>query len=294
MIDELSRQFPIPGVTFSSGNGGLPRVIVDTPIAKGEVYLHGAHVTQFQPMGQEPVLWMSRESMYESNKPIRGGVPICFPWFGPHATNSSMPGHGWARLSSWVLQMCGRTAGGGVSLGLSHKIEGFDLDLQIEFGKSLRMMMRVALSDGVDAPRKFEEALHTYFHIGDIHRISIRGLESVPYLDKVGGLNLRSATKEPIRFTGETDRVYENTQGTCWLDDPVAGRTICVRKSGSSSTVVWNPWIEKSRRMPDFGDDEWPGMVCIETANVGGQAIELYPCHSHTMQLEIEVMDLPG
>lgn len=288
-IQELTKQFPIPGVQFEEGVGGMTRIAVSTPISSGELYLHGAHVTRFQPAGHEPVLWMSKSSYFAEDKPIRGGVPICFPWFGPHPSDSTVPSHGLARLCEWDVTGCGVLCDGGVSLDLKSTIFDFELTFRVEFSDLLRMTFCVELSSNTIASRRFEEALHTYLLVGDIHQVSISGLEHSDYLDKVGILAKRDASRIPIRFSQETDRVYSDTTSTCTLSDKKLSRTIRVRKAGSMSTVVWNPWIEKSNRMPDFGNDEWGGMVCIETANVGPNSIELTPGQIHTMKTEIEV-----
>jgi glucose-6-phosphate 1-epimerase len=149
----------------------------------------------------------------------------------------------------------------------------------------------VQLAEGVVASRRFEQALHTYLRVGDIHQVSVDGLEACAYVDKVGEVTEKE-TGKPIRFTEETDCVYKNTTSECVLHDSQLARQISVSKLGSASTVIWNPWIEKSRRMPDFGDDEWNEMVCIETANVGQDAIQLEPHQIHTMMAEISCLDL--
>jgi glucose-6-phosphate 1-epimerase len=142
---------------------------------------------------------------------------------------------------------------------------------------------------GTSTSQRFEDALHTYFSVSDVRSVSISGLEQARYIDKVDGAAEKSATGNAIVFMGETDRVYLNTVAECQLIDPDRKRTIVISKSGSQSTVVWNPWIAKSARMPDFGDHEWPEMVCIETANVGSNAIELAPNTSHTTTVVIRV-----
>ena len=135
----------------------------------------------------------------------------------------------------------------------------------------------------------FEEALHTYFAVRDVRNVTVTGLERTDYLDKVTGFDRKTQGSDPIRFTGETDRVYLNTTADCVIDDPGARRRIAIRKTGSDATVVWNPWIAKARAMPDFGDDEWPEMVCVETCNVNVHARTLAPGASHTMTAIIEV-----
>ena len=204
-------------VSLESGEGGLPRLTVVNPLARAQIYLHGAHVTAWQPDGHEPVLWMSRESSWDAAKPIRGGVPICFPWFGPHAMDRSAPGHGFARLLDWAL---------------------------------------VEARDDERGATRLSFQLHTYFAVQDVRTIEISGLAGTDFLDKVGGTTQRNQGPGPIRFTAETDRVYLNTQAACTIRDLGARRQIVVRKSGSNATVVWNPWVDKTRAMPDFGADK--------------------------------------
>lgn len=292
-IEKLNDRFGIPGLTFESANDGLTRAIVNTPAVKGELYLHGAHVTGFQPVGHSAILWMSENSFFEIGKPIRGGVPLCFPWFGPNPKDAHAPAHGLARTRSWNCSASSRLADDGIALELSANIAGYSLKYRAEFGSSLRLALQVELTPDVLAPQSFEEALHTYFSIGDIRQVDIEGLESCDYLDKVGGLTKRSATHEAIRFSGETDRVYLDAKNICVLNDRKLQRAITIRSAGSKSTVVWNPWIDKSIKMQDFGDNEWPEMVCIETANVADHAITLEPGQIHTIATSIHVSNLP-
>jgi glucose-6-phosphate 1-epimerase len=286
-LQELTDRFPCPGVTFESGNGGLARIVVNTQRSSGEMYLHGAHVTSWQPAGQRPVLWLSAASQFAADKPIRGGVPICFPWFGPHPRDASLPAHGLARLADWSLIDCTSAHDGSVVLRLQTLIPPFELEFEVGFGTSLRMELRTCISPTTAEKQTFEDALHTYFNVARIQDVSVEGLESAEYLDKVDGGRVHPPTEVPIRFTQETDRVYCDTDSVCHLHDGT--RTIDVRKSGSLSTVIWNPWISKAQRMPDFGDQEWQHMVCIETANVGRNAIELLPGRTHSTVAEIFV-----
>lgn len=285
----LCEQFKVPGLHFEAGQGGLTKAVVETPVASGEIYLHGAHVTSWQPAGHEPVLWMSGSSLFQRGKPIRGGVPICFPWFGPHASDPSAPAHGFARTAMWEVTEARTTAEGGISLSLQQRIDSYSLRFTVQFGSVLQMTLTTEPGPGISTSLRFEDALHTYFSVSDVRNVSITGLEQVRYIDKVDGAVEKSATGAAIEFTGETDRVYLNTDSECYLHDPGRKRTIVISKSGSLSTVVWNPWIAKSARMPDFGDHEWPEMVCIETANVGTNAIELTPNTSHSTNVAIRV-----
>ena len=288
-VQSLCEQFKVPGLHFEAGQGGLTKAVVKTSVASGEIYLHGAHVTSWQPAGHEPVLWMSRSSLFQPGKPIRGGVPICFPWFGPHASDASAPAHGFARTALWEITDARITAEGGISLSLRTHIDSFTVRFNVEFGSVLQMTLTTEPLPDSSNSLRFEDALHTYFRVSDVRNISITGLEQARYIDKVDGAAEKPATGTAIEFTGETDRVYLKTDSECHLHDPGHHRTIVISKSGSRSTVVWNPWIAKSARMPDFGDHEWPEMVCIETANVGSDSIELGPNTSHSTTVVIRV-----
>ncbi|MBL8820171.1 MAG: D-hexose-6-phosphate mutarotase [Planctomyces sp.] len=286
--DQLNSQFACSGLRFEYGPGQLIRGIIDTPAARGEFYLNGAHVTAWQPAGHQPVLWMSTASQFVRGKPIRGGIPLCYPWFGPNANDPAAPAHGWARLSQWNMISVKGLPDGGISVTLELDHSPYHLTYQIDFGGCLRVCLT---TDSSTVPSKltFEEALHTYFTIGDIHRIKIEGLEGVSFINKVPIPQNCAAEGQPIVFTGETDRVYINTTDTCHLTDPVMKRRIMVEKSGSQSTVIWNPWIAKSAKMQDFGDYEWPGMVCIETANAANNLGTLEPGESHSITALIRV-----
>jgi len=235
------------------------------------------------------VLWLSQKSNYEKGKPIRGGVPICFPWFGPNASDSSAPAHGTARLVDWQIVATDLKKDGAIEIDLKALINPFVLSYRVEFGRVLMMTLKTELPANATSRQVFEDALHTYFAVSEIRSVSIAGLEDTAFIDKVDGASLKAASGLPIQFSGETDRVYVDTLTDCLLIDDSWRRIIRIAKSGSVSTVVWNPWIDKSKRMADFGDREWTEMVCIETANVGLNRIELSPGESHSTTAIVSV-----
>lgn len=291
------RSFEIPDIArFAPGAGGLTRLAVTTPLAEAHIYLHGAHVTHFQPAGQAPVLFVSERSFFAKGKPIRGGVPVCFPWFAARAGRPESPAHGFARTREWAVESLSVDGDQTVLVVLrlaaddatrAHWPHDFVLRQHLVIGARLGMLLEVENVSG--EPFQFEEALHTYFAVSDAREVSITGLENAGYLDKTDALRPKTQGAEPLRFTGETDRTFEHTRATCVLDDPRAARRITVEKSGSATTVVWNPWIEKAAAMPDFGDDEWPRMACIETANAGANAITLAPGAKHAMRAVVSL-----
>lgn len=289
-VGDLRSRFVAPPVQCVAGQGGLPCMRVQTDLADATIYLHGAHVTHFQPRGQKPILFLSKSSWFADGKPIRGGVPICFPWFGPRRDGQPGAGHGFVRLQQWEVTHVAIEGDGTIDIAmqllpteLSRSLWPFDFALEhrIRVGRQLEMALTV--SNRGQTPFAFEEALHTYFMIGDIHRTTVTGLSGATYLDQLDPAALKTQDASPIAFTAETDRVYLNTPTTCLIHDQALGRQIHISKTGSGTTVVWNPWINKSKAMVDFGDDEWPGMLCIETANAKANAVTLGPGASHVM-----------
>jgi len=286
-ISDLQRRFGVPGVVkIDEGRSSLPRVSVTSDLASAEIYFHGAHLTAFQPRGAKPVLFMSKESNFDPAKPIRGGVPVIFPWFGPKAGAPESPAHGFARTRHWDLESCTVQADRAVRVVFSLAVDAATLRMTFTIAHSLEMEMEVRAAA---APLTFEEALHTYFVVGDVRQVAVEGLQGVEYIDKVDGFKRKTQPAEPIRITGETDRVYLNTLGLCVIRDPVLGRSITVEKESSGTTVVWNPWIAKAKAMADFGDEEWTQMICVETANVGEGAIRLEAAQTHRMKTRITV-----
>jgi D-hexose-6-phosphate mutarotase len=284
----------LPASVRVSERGGLPHLDVRTASATAQVFFHGAHIAQWTPAPlTESVLWMSRHALFQRDKGIRGGVPVCFPWFGAHPTGANAPQHGFARLVDWMLVDAGETDG---AVTLAFELRGksfpnwphsFLITHRLTIGSTLTMALDV--ENKGHAPFTFEEALHTYYAVGDVTRASVAGLEDTDYLDQVQGFARCHQPREPIRFTGETDRVYLDTAGTCRIVDSARSRTIAVDKSDSRSTVVWNPWSTGAKRFPDFGADEWREMVCVETANVRDAAIRLEPGARHTMTARISI-----
>ncbi|GAA5130117.1 D-hexose-6-phosphate mutarotase [Luteolibacter yonseiensis] len=276
-------KFEIPGhLRITPGNGGLPKLLIETGGSTAEIYLHGAHVTGFQKKGEPPLLFMSARSEFVAGAPIRGGVPVIFPWFGPR---EGFPSHGTARLSEWTILQTALLPDGSVRVDLALAgADDFEVGFVVTAGDSLGMELTVKNTG--DAGRSFANCLHTYFQVGDIHKVSISGLQGTGYTDS---LTARSEVEAgpSILIDREVDRIYQDTTATVDIHDPSLGRTIHVAKSGSNSTVVWNPWIDKSIRMPDFGDEEYLQMLCVESGNIAKNQITLAPSASSTLKVEI-------
>jgi D-hexose-6-phosphate mutarotase len=287
MQNQLER-FNIPGhVAIVAGNGGLPKISVTTPSSAAEIYLQGAHVTAFQKTGEPPLLWMSERSLFTPGKAIRGGVPICFPWFG---AREGKPAHGFARIVAWELtgSKVGDDGSVHVTLRLPEEIcrqNDFAgrTELTVTVGETLTMELTVA--NPAAAPLEFEACLHSYFTVGDIATTTVRGLQGCEFLDKVDGGARKREADEVIRIAGEVDRVYLATPAVAEIGDETLGRVIRVEQTGGRSTVVWNPWVAKARAMADFGDEEFRGMICVESGGVAENKIVVAPSAAATLRV---------
>jgi D-hexose-6-phosphate mutarotase len=285
-------------VTFCHGNGGLPKIEIHTEWSDAEIYLLGAHVTKFQRKGEAPLLFVSEKSRFEKGHPIRGGVPIIFPWFG---AREGKPAHGFARNQTWELSEISHTSEN-VTLKLrlpdspeAKEFPKFTAEYFVTVGETLALELRITNQSNQNF--SFENCLHTYFAVGDIDAVSVGGLKGVEYLDKVENFARKTETNERIKFSSETDRVYLNTTGACEIHDAKLQRVIIVEKHGSASTVVWNPWIAKAKAMSDFGDDEYPRMVCVESGNVSENKLILSSGESSSLRIDIRTRGtqvLPG
>lgn len=270
------------------GAGGLPCLDLSNTFGTARIYLHGAHVTSWSPIGQRDVLWMSAYSHFAAGKPIRGGIPLCFPWFGGHPTDASKPAHGFARSMAWTVHSRSETTEHTtVVLALSDSAatktawpHAFRAELTLTLGRNLQVALTITNTD--NAPFSFTEALHTYFGVGDITQTTVDGLKGAAYDDRAGGGSVARTDQETaVTFAAETDRAYVGINGPHIISDRATGRCIRVEKSGAKTTVVWNPWIAKSAAMPDFGNHEWPHMVCVEAANAFADSVTLQPKASH-------------
>jgi glucose-6-phosphate 1-epimerase len=283
-------------VVVEAGAGGLECARVRGAHASAELYLQGAHFTHWQPHGTAPVLFLSRRAIYAPGKAIRGGVPIVFPWFGPHATDPQSPMHGFARSRSWRLVSSGPGPDGAVVLELGLEDDEitralwpstFRLRYRIAVGAALSLALEVVNTS--PAPFRFETALHTYLAVGDVGGVSITGLEDTPYIDKVDAMARKRHAGTPLRLTGETDRVFVGSRGRCVVADPALGRRLIVDKAGSATTVVWNPWSAKAAGIADLEPDDWRRMVCVETANAADDALMLAPGARHVTSATLRV-----
>ena len=293
-----ARRFNIPDrVQVVEGQGGLPKVRITSPEASGEMYLHGAHVTSWKPAGAEEVFFVSRHARWEHGRAIRGGVPVCFPWFGNHADSPTAPAHGFVRTRAWQLESIVES-GGAITVAMFTESDDdtrrwwpadFRLALHATFGSTLTLALIVTNTGA--ATIRFEEALHPYYRVGNIHDVRVRGLDAAKFLDK-SDANLEKVQQGDIRIVSETDREFLDTQGPVDVDDAALRRRVRTVKDRSFTTVVWNPWVAKAHALPDLADDEWSEFVCVETCNVAAFAVQLAPGQQHMMQSVVSVSRL--
>jgi glucose-6-phosphate 1-epimerase len=281
-IQELKRRFAVRGVEIEPGQGGLTRVAVATPDAEAHIYLHGAHVTHFQPRDGDDLLFVSEKSLFAPGKAIRGGVPIIFPWFGAKAADATAPMHGFARTTEWDLVDVRKGTHGSIAVVLelnstdaTRKLWPYDFQLRYTVTVDHRLDLALEVHNTSSGEFTFEEALHTYLAVGDVRQVRIDGLAGREFLDKTDAMRRKTQPPGAISIVGETDRVYLDTLDAVSVSDPDLSRKLVVEKGGSKTTVLWNPWIAKAKAMADFGNEEWPEMLCVETANAAQNAVTL-------------------
>ena len=277
-------------VTFLGGRGELSMMEITTAWSAAEIYLHGAHVTNFKKHDEAPLLFLSQCSRFEEKQPIRGGIPIIFPWFG---AREGMAMHGFARVHAWELKEVLPAADGSVSVRFrlpdcpeAGAFPAFIAEYVVTVNEHLTLEL-IVTNKSADANLEFEECLHTYFAVDDIAATGITGLKGVSYLDKVANFSKKKETEEAIKITSEVDRVYLDTKGAVEIRDQKLGRVIRVEKENSASTVLWNPWIAKAQAMPDFGGEEYHKMVCVESGNVGANKITLAPGKTSNLKVKL-------
>lgn len=278
--DHLNELFAIPEhLNFKTEYNKFTYARIQNVHASALISIYGGQILAFEPDGEEPVLWRSNFSHYEQGKAIRGGIPIIWPWFGKHPTDSSKPSHGFARKMMWNVLGTEIVQDGAtqIRLGIKDTPETralwpypFELENVITVGKELEVEL-IVRNTGYQ-PFSYTGALHSYFWVKDITMIQIKGLDNCLYIDKIDNLQ-RKVEKAKVTITGPTDRIYLDTMNEIVLYDQRWERYIHIAKRGSRSTVIWNPWVDGTRVIEDFGYLEYIKSVCIESANAGDDII---------------------
>jgi glucose-6-phosphate 1-epimerase len=283
---------------FIKDENGLDYIEIENRFATAKIALQGGHVISWQPKHtKEPVLWLSDQSRYEVGRSIRGGIPICWPWFGAHPTDSSLCMHGFARVTPFKVIDVGQNPNGytHVILEMAHTENAqrqlsyrYTLVLTIEIGETLSL--KLSTTNRARQPFFMGEAFHTYFQIGDVEKISITGLEGTEYADKLFDY-WREKQEGTIRFNQEFDRVYVSTDSAVTIHDEQLNRKIHIDKKGSQSTVIWTPWEKKAHQIADMSKDKgWRKMICVETANAMENLVMINPGYTHVLAVEYTVI----
>ncbi|MEW9899671.1 D-hexose-6-phosphate mutarotase [Chitinivorax sp. PXF-14] len=291
--DALRAQLePYPGFSVIDSADGLPIIVIEHAGLRASITPQGAQLLEFQPAGQPPLLWCSAQARYQPGKAVRGGIPLCWPWFGPHPGDATQPAHGFARVLPWQLAQV-EVAADSVSVAFVLRDSAvcraiwphaFELSLCYRLGRELQLDFSV--TNRGTTPAGMSYALHSYFPVSDIADTAVDGLDGVSYIDQLDAM-ARKLQHGAVRFADEVDRMYVGAGGDYLIHDQAGGRRIHLQAHGCASAVVWNPWIDKARRLADMGDDEYRQMLCVECGNVADDTLMLAPGASHHARLAI-------
>lgn len=297
--EKLNQKFGVKdSLVFKEGPNGFIFADIENVSDSAQIFLHGAQITSYVPKGEEPVIFLSPNSIYESGKAIRGGIPISWPWFADHLTDKTKPSHGFARTSEWEVRGTTQLSADEtqITLGLKDNDEtyelwdySFDIEISILVGKELSVSLTMTNTDKKEYA--ITSAFHSYYHVGDISEVAIVGFDDTSFIDKVDNF-ITKQQQGAVTIADETDRIYLDTNNDCVIEDKSLGRKIRIKKYGSNSTVVWNPWSEKAKAMKDLGDSDYTKFVCVETTNAGSDIITISPGEKHILALNILVENL--
>ena len=292
-LPAINQQFGIDQhLTFRLGPGGLAIAEIGNLHASATVFLQGAHLASWTPRRQQPVIWLSPLAQFKPGKPIRGGVPVCWPWFAAHPSDPGFPFHGPARSSRWEVAETAKLDDGSTLLALRLPPSTVGLaavwphrtPLEIRFTVGTTLQIELVTRNEGTEPVVVGQALHTYFRVGDVREIAIHGFDGLPYIDKLDG-GQRKQQQGALAVEGEVDRIFLDTGGECQIEDPALGRRIHIAKQGSHSTVVWNPGADKAAAIPDMGAGSHVEMVCVETANADADQVVIAPGETHQLSV---------
>ena len=293
--NEFSLQVANNKLHFKSGKGDITVVEIQNEQASAIISLQGAQLLSWIPKNEEEVIWLSEDAKFAVGKSVRGGVPICWPWFGAHATNADYPAHGFARTTNWQVISTEALGDGTTRISFTTRPQveteamwpaETTVLFQLTIGKKLEMEL-ITHNNG-SKPITISQALHTYFNVGNVSNVLLHGLDDARYLDKLDGFK-RKNQHGPLKIKEEVDRIYLDTASTCVIEDNILKRNIVIIKCGSHSTVVWNPWQETASKMGDLGEDGYKKMLCVESSNAAEDALTIEPGKVHQLWVQYEV-----
>lgn len=304
-IEELNKNFSIKEgkhyLSFKAGLGDIPLIEIQNAQANATISLQGAHVLSWKPGNGDEVIWLSDDATFATGKSVRGGIPICWPWFGAHESIDTYPAHGFARTVLWQVSETKMLSADETEITfrlVTNEVEAshFKQSIQQMWPLNTIAEYRVTISETLtlqlttfnqsDETMTIGQALHTYFKVHDVSKTRLEGLENKTYLDKTDNFKTK-VQSGAVTVSAEVDRVYLDTADDVIIDDEK--RKIKIKKQGSLSTVVWNPWQEVANKMGDLGKDGYREMLCVETANAAEDVVNIKAGKSHTLSVTYEV-----
>jgi len=276
--------------------GKLSVITVENDFATAKITPYGANVLSFiprSPRNMADLLWVSPTAVFDGSQPVRGGIPICWPWFGKHASDSTLPAHGFVRNMLWQLDQVNHLESGATELSFSIessdeslKIWPYLFHLQLVVTVAESLTLRLVTTNLSDHTMVLTEAFHSYFKVGDASKVTVSGLEGSVHIDTLSAMK-RSVQTKKLFLSPPMDSVFLNHAVDAKIDDVVLSRQISVRKQGSSSTVVWNPGSEIVKGFKDISNEAWPEFLCVESGNVFEDVVTLLAGEKHELKLEL-------
>lgn len=299
-IDELNKEFSFKTddaeLIFKYGQGNIPLIELNNSQASAIISLQGSHVLSWKPNKQADVIWLSKDATFKEGKSVRGGIPICWPWFGAHESNNLFPAHGFARTVLWHVAEVDNISSDKTQITFRLSTAQLDESVKKMWPQDTVAEYKITISDTLNIELTtfnnskeditIGQALHTYFNIEDIIDTTIYGLEGKTYLDKPDNFNSK-IQNGPIIINNEVDRVYLDTSDDLTIDNK--RRKIIIKKQGSHSTIVWNPWAEVANKMGDLGVNGYQKMLCVESANAANDVVTIQPDNSYTLKVKYEI-----
>lgn len=302
-LEQLNNKFSIDNETcqliFKNGKAGIPVIEIKNQQASAKISLQGAHLLSWVPTGETEVIWLSTDARFEKGKSVRGGIPICWPWFGAHAIHKYFPAHGFARTVIWNVASVKQLATGETQIKFTLHTEQLNSSLQIMWphntlveyvltiGKNLTLQL-ITHNNGAENI-VIGEALHTYFNIENIKVAKVQGLHGVTYLDKPDDFKPKQQNAN-IEIAGEIDRVYINAPNVTVIQNQ--HRKIVIKTQGSDSTIVWNPGKKVAEKMADLGEGGYLQMLCVESGNAADNVVSVAAGESQTLQVSYQIENI--
>ncbi len=287
---------------IKTGEGGIPVINIKNRHASALISLQGAHLLSWVPNGEQEVIWLSEQAKFAPGQSIRGGIPVCWPWFGQYdglrEAGIDYPAHGFSRTKNWQILSTEALDDDYTRISFTMRPESATqalwptettVQLQMTIGKKLEIEL-ITHNNGMQAVT-IGQALHTYFKVGEVSNVLLHGLDDIDYLDKLEKFT-RKHQHGPLHFNEEVDRIYLDTASDCVIEDKSLNRHIIIVKCGSHSTVVWNPWQEVASKMADFGEEGYKNMLCVESGNVAEDVVTIEPGKAHQLWVQYSVQVL--